>query len=130
MISSVRMKSISPAVACLLLSATAIHAHHSFTAEFDINRPVRLEGILTKLEFANPHTHLYLEVNGTAWVIEAASPNGLLRRGFGKSTVTEGTRVVVDAYQSKTSPHQAAARDIVIPGGYIFLLGSFSEGVK
>ncbi len=119
----------------MLLSAIAIDAHHSFTAEFDMQKPVRLKGILTRLDFSNPHAHFFLDVRDpggrvTQWVIEAASPNGLLRRGFTKQTVAEGTEVIIDAYQSRTSPHKASARDIILPGGNIFLLGTFSEHSK
>ena len=122
-------------LAGLVFGATLSVAHHSFIAEFDMNRPVRLEGTVTKLEFVNPHTQIYLEVQSpggasTTWVIEAASPNGLLRRGFTKSCLPQGTRVVIDAFESRTTSHKAAGRDLVAPGGYTFLLGSFSEGVK
>jgi hypothetical protein len=124
-----------PVIACLLVAASAIEAHHSFAAEFDISKPVCLKGVLTRIDFSNPHTHFFLDVKDAdgrvvTWVIEAASPNGLLRRGFTKRSVAEGTQVTIDAYCSKSNPHQASARDIVLPGGYIFLLGSFSEGVK
>ena len=113
----------------LVLAATA-RAHHSFASEYDIDKPVRLAGTIARIDFSNPHTHIYLDVGATEWSIEAASPNALLRRGFHKQSAPPGTRVIIDAYQAKSGPGKASARDIVLPGGYIFLLGTFSEGVK
>lgn len=119
----------------LLLPAVFAEAHHSFAAEFDMEKPVHLKGILTRVDFSNPHTHFYLDVKNpgggiTSWEIEAASPNGLRLRGFTRSTVAPGTLVVINGYQSRTSANRAAARDIVLPNGYTILLGSFSDKVK
>ena len=119
----------------LLFAAVFAEAHHSLTSEFLMEKPLRLEGTLTRLDFSNPHVHFYLDVRNadgtvTAWAIEAASPNGLLRHGFARSMVAPGMTVVIDAYQSRTSPNRAAAKDIILPGGYKVLLGSFSDKVK
>jgi len=76
--------------------ANPASAHHAFTFEFDIGKPIHLSGVLTEVEFINPHTWLHVTVKGEDgatkdWVIEAASPNGLLRRGITKLSIPIGT---------------------------------------
>ncbi len=100
-----------------------------------MDKPLRLEGTVTRLDFGNPHTYLYLDVKNpdgtvTNWALEARSANGLMRHGFSKTSVRPGARVTIDAYPSKTTPHKAAARDLITAGGYTYLLGSFTDGVK
>lgn len=122
------------AVACAgcILAAPA-WAHHAFAAEFDAKRPVHLEGIVTKVELINPHAWIHVDVAGpdgkiTSWMVEAGSPNVLLRRGFTKTAVAPGTRVVVDGYQSKDGSMRANGRDITLPGGRKLFLGSSGTG--
>lgn len=108
-------------------------AHHAFSAEFDAKKPVHLEGSVSKLEFINPHAWIHIEVQGPdgkiiSWMIEAGSPNVLLRRGFTKNTVVPGTRVVVDGYQAKDSSLRANGRDIMLPDGRKLFLGSSGTG--
>src|SRR6202140_2580103 len=90
----------------LMLAAAPAWAHHAFAAEFDAKKPVHLEGVVTKVELINPHAWIHVEVKTpdgkvTSWMVEAGSPNVLLRRGFTKTSVAPGTSVVVDGYQSK-----------------------------
>ena len=90
----------------MILAAAPAWAHHAFAAEFDAKKPVHLEGVVTKVELINPHTWIHVDVKGpdgkvTTWMVEAGSPNVLLRRGFTKATLAPGTPVVVDGYQSK-----------------------------
>ena len=121
-------------VAVALLSAvTAARAHHAFSAEFDANKPVHLEGVLTRVELINPHAWIHVEVKDpdgkvTTWMIEAGSPNVLLRRGFTKATVLPGTPVVVDGYQAKDGSTRANGRDITLPDGRKLFLGSTGSG--
>jgi len=108
-------------------------AHHAFSAEFDAKKPVHLEGVVSKLEFINPHAWIHIDVQGpdgkvSSWMIEAGSPNVLLRRGFTKNTVATGTRVVVDGYQAKDGSLRANGRDITLPDGRKLFLGSSGTG--
>src|SRR5271165_5907373 len=116
-----------------LLAATPASAHHAFAAEFDAKKPVHLEGVVTKVELINPHAWIHVDVKDhdgkvTSWMIEAGSPNVLLRRGFTKTTVAPGTQVVVDGYQSKDGSMRANGRDITLPDGRKLFLGSSGTG--
>jgi len=113
--------------------ASSASAHHAFAAEFDANKPVHLEGIVSRVEFINPHAWIHVDVKGqngkvTTWMIEAGSPNVLLRRGVTKTTLTPGTRVVVDGYQAKDGSMRANGRDITLPDGRKLFLGSSGTG--
>ena len=122
-------------VACagLILAAVPAWAHHAFAAEFDAKRPVHLEGTVTKVELINPHSWVHIDVKSpdgtvTNWMVEAGSPNVLLRRGFNKTTVAVGTPVVVEGYQSKDGSLRANGRDISLPDGRKLFLGSGNTG--
>ncbi len=120
-------------VAGLLAIAAPAWAHHAFAAEFDAKRPVHLEGTLTKVELINPHSWIHIDVTGpdgkvTNWMVEAGSPNVLLRRGFNKNTIAVGTKVVVEGYQSKDGSDRANGRDITLPNGQKLFLGSQGTG--
>jgi hypothetical protein len=123
------------AVACAawILAAAPAWAHHAFAAEFDAKRPVHLEGVVTQVELINPHAWIHVAVKGpdgkiTDWMVEAGSPNVLLRRGFTKTQFPPGTRVVVDGYQSKDGSMRANGKDITLPNGSKFFLGSSGTG--
>lgn len=112
--------------------AMPVWAHHAFAAEFDAHKPVHLEGVLTKVELINPHAWIHVDVkdaNGkvTSWMVEAGSPNVLLRRGFTKTTIAPGTTVVVEGYQSKDGSNRANGRDISLPDGRKLFLGSSGD---
>jgi Family of unknown function (DUF6152) len=122
-------------VACagLILAAVPAWAHHAFAAEFDAKRPVHLEGVVTKVELINPHSWVHVDVKGpdgtvVNWMVEAGSPNVLLRRGFNKTSVAVGTPVVVEGYQSKDGSLRANGRDISLPDGRKLFLGSGNTG--
>jgi len=131
---AMNMKSaIAIAGAALILTATSARAHHAFAAEFDAKKPVHLEGVISKVELINPHAWIHIDVKGpdgkiTTWMIEAGSPNVLLRRGINKNTVVKGTQVVVEGYQSKDGSMRANGRDIVLPDGRKLFLGSSGTG--
>jgi len=128
-----RTKFVAAMAGAVLIAAAPAWAHHAFAAEFDAKRPVHLEGVLTKVELINPHSWIHVDVTGpdgkvTSWMVEAGSPNVLLRRGFTKTTVSPGTRVVVDGYQSKDGSLRANGRDITLPDGRKLFLGSSGTG--
>lgn len=105
-----------------LLAATAAHAHHAFSMEFDVGRPVLLEGKVTKVELINPHSWIHIEVldeNGKAvtWMIEGGSPNALVRRGITKASIPVGSELTVRGYGTRDGSNKAVGRDITFADG-------------
>jgi hypothetical protein len=120
------------AVGVLRLTTPAV-AHHAFSAEFDAKRPVKLEGVVTRVEWINPHSWIHLDVkksDGTLekWMIEAGAPNALVRRGFTKDSLPVGTRIVVDGYRAKDGAARANGRDLTFPDGKKLFMGSSGTG--
>jgi hypothetical protein len=108
-------------------------AHHAFAAEFDANKPVKLRGTVTKMEWINPHAWIHIDVKKAdgsteTWMIEAGTPNTLLRRGFTKDSLKAGTEVLVDGYQSKDGSLRANGRNLTLPDGQTLFLGSGQTG--
>jgi hypothetical protein len=145
-----RTKFLTLAVAAVLMAAAApaLLAHHAFGAEFDANRPVLLKGKVTKLEWVNPHAWIHMVVTCTGetpkpgdpvcigkakgdseeWMVEGGTPNTLLRRGITRDSLTVGTEIVVDGYQSKDHSARANGRDVTYPDGRKLFLGSSGTG--
>src|SRR3989442_3814560 len=116
-----------------LLPAIPVAAHHSFAAEFDGTKAIRLRGTLTKIEWTNPHTYFYIDVkdeNGNAvnWGCEAGAPGALSRRGFKKGDMKLGDTVIVDGYLAKDGSHLIDARRVTLPDGRIVAGGSAGDG--
>jgi hypothetical protein len=119
----------------LILSATApLAGHHAFGAEFDPDAPIRLQGKVVKLEWVNPHAWIHIEItrpDGTkeVWMVEGGTPNTLLRRGLTRESLSIGTELIVDGYQTKDhSLKRANGRDVTFTDGRKMFMGSSGTG--
>jgi len=119
----------------LLLTAAPVLAHHSFAAEFDASKPLKLTGTVTKLEWTNPHTWFFIDVKGddgkvTNWGFEMGSPNGLMRAGWTRNSMKVGDTVTVEASRAKDGSNNANARSVTLAstGKTLFAASSQTEG--
>jgi hypothetical protein len=108
-------------------------AHHAFSAEFDANRPVKVQGTVTTVEWVNPHAWIHVDVKGqdgkpVKWMIEASTPNTLYRRGFTRDSLLPGTEIVVEGYRAKDGSNKANGRDLTLPDGRKLFMGSSGTG--
>jgi len=108
-------------------------AHHSFSAEYDADRPVTLTGSVTKMAWINPHSWIYINVkkaDGTVenWAIEAGPPGTLVRAGFTKESLANDTVIKVNGYRAKDGALRANGRDITLPDGRLLFVGGSSPG--
>jgi len=117
----------------LLAAAARLGAHHSFAAEYDATKPVKMTGTVTQMEWINPHAWIHIDVKKPdgkveQWMIEAGAPNALLRRGFNKQSLLPGTVITVEGYQAKDGANRANGRDITYQDGRKLFVGSSGTG--
>lgn len=107
-------------------------AHHSFSAEFDANSPIELTGVVTKVEWMNPHARFYIDAKNEAgetvnWDFELASPNGLMRRGWNRNSMKIGDLVTVTGHRAKNNPLVGNASSVTLADGKRLFAGSSIE---
>ena len=124
-------------VLVLALAAAAVAgrsellAHHAFAAEFDRDKPIKLVGVLTKVQWVNPHSWVFVDVKGpdgkvTNWAFEFGAPNALLRRGLRRSDFPVGLEVTVEGFLAKNGQPVANASNVTLSDGRRLFAGSGS----
>jgi hypothetical protein len=122
--SSMRLKWLSAlAIAAILLGGASAFAHHSFAAEFDINKPITLQGVVTKVEWVNPHVYVYLDVKDdkgavTKWAVTTLPPGNLRRGGLTRDLLGYGETVSVLAFRARDGANLAFLRTITFADGH------------
>lgn len=109
-------------ISAIGLTPAAVHAHHAFATEFDVERPVELRGVVSRVEMINPHSWIHIDVAGedgqtTTWMVEGGSPNALYRRGITKSSVPIGAELYVYGYQARDGGLRVVGRTITFGDG-------------
>ena len=108
--------------------------HHSFSAEFDINKPLNMKGTLVKWEMINPHSWFHIDIeeaDGTvvAWAFEGGSPNELIRLGITKNTLAIGTELTVEGYHAKDGTPKGVGRNFTLSDGQRLFLGGSANRI-
>ena len=111
-----------------VLVVQVVQAHHSFAAEYDVQQPVALKGVVTRVEWTNPHTYVYIDVTEepgkvVTWAFEGYPPNTLKRTGFPRDLLKSGDVIAITGYRARFSPNRAAGREITMLDGKKVFLG-------
>jgi len=117
----------------MLISPLPSLAHHSFMAEFDGRKPFTVTGVVTRIDWENPHVFFYLDTKNedggiVKWSFQTATPIALTHRGWKRGTVKVGDRITVRAYLAKRGSNFAAARSVLMPDGQTVFTGSMDDG--
>ena len=129
-----KTKFIWLSVLALLVVGRPVFAHHSFAAEFDAEKPVKLTGTVTKIEWTNPHAYFFVDVKDehgkvTNWGMEMGSPNGLMRQGWSRNSMKVGDTVSIEGSQAKDGAKLANARSVTLANGQRLFAAS-SQGTQ
>jgi hypothetical protein len=124
---------MSGVAALLVVGASQAWSHHAFSAEFDATKPVKLRGVVTKMEWVNPHSWIHMDVRTPdgktqSWMVEAGPPGALVRRGWSKTSIPAGIEILVEGYQAKDGTNKANGRDVTLPDGRRLFVGSSGTG--
>jgi hypothetical protein len=114
-------------------AGTTASAHHAFAAEFDKDKPIKLTGTVTKMQWINPHPWIHIDVKREGgkvepWMIEASAPNNLLRRGFTRDSLPPGSVITVEGYQALDGSMRANGTALTFPDGRHLFIGSSGTG--
>ena len=117
----------------LLIGAMPMAAHHAFAAEFDVDRPVKVHGTVTKVEWVNPHAWIYVDVKDASgkvvnWHFEPGPPNALFRLGWKKDAIPQGTEVEISGFRAKSAENVGNGRSIILPDGKELFSGGSGPG--
>lgn len=126
-----RRRNLFAALGTLTLLSGSLLAHHSFTAEFDQNKPVKLTGKVTRMEWSNPHSWIYIDVETDGkvvnWGLETGAANALIRRGWKKGDLPAGTVLKVDGWQARNGSPTANVSSVTFSDGRRLFAGSSNE---
>ena len=128
------IRKLSGVLGMITLMSGIAFAHHSFTAEFDVNKPVKLVGKVTEMKFSNPHSWIYLDVETDGkvvnWALETGGANALFRRGWRKDDLPAGTAIMIEGWQARNGTPTANARSITFPDGRRLFAGSSNPNAE
>lgn len=128
------MRHVWSLVAAFVAAAVVpAHAHHSFAAQYDASKPVTLKGVVTRVEWTNPHARFYIDVKDAAgqvvnWNLELASPNYLKRAGWSSNSLKQGDEVTVEGSLARSGANMANARLVTFPDGTRVFARSAQDG--